>query len=77
MRSPRRRVSLAAAAGLAAVLLAAGCSSSGSSTASSSASPSASALEQSHISVGALPVVDDAGLYLAWPRSSDTSSRRA
>ena len=65
MRSPRRRVSLAAAAGLAAVLLAAGCSSSGSSNASSSASPSASALEQSHISVGALPVVDDAGLYLA------------
>ena len=65
MRSPRRRVSLAATAGLAALLLAAGCSSSGSSNASSSASPSASALEQSHISVGALPVVDDAGLYLA------------
>ena len=65
MRSPRRRVSVAATAGLAALLLAAGCSSSGSSNASSSASPSASALEQSHISVGALPVVDDAGLYLA------------
>ena len=65
MRSPRRRVSLVAAAGLAALLLAAGCSSSGSSNASGSASPSASALEQSHISVGALPVVDDAGLYLA------------
>jgi NitT/TauT family transport system substrate-binding protein len=65
MRSPRRRVSLAATAGLAALLLAAGCSSSGSSKSPSSASPSASALEQSHISVGALPVVDDAGLYLA------------
>ena len=72
MRSPRRRVSLAATAGVAAALLAAGCSSSGSSSPSSSsgsgsksASPSASALEQSHITVGALPVVDDAGLYLA------------
>ena len=72
MRSPRRRVSLAATAGAAAALLAAGCSSSGSSSSSSSsgsgsgsASPSASALEQSHITVGALPVVDDAGLYLA------------
>jgi NitT/TauT family transport system substrate-binding protein len=68
MRSPRRRVSLAATAGAAAALLAAGCSSSGSSStpgSGSSASPSASALEQSHITVGALPVVDDAGLYLA------------
>jgi NitT/TauT family transport system substrate-binding protein len=70
MRSPRRRVSLAATAGVAAALLAAGCSSSGSSSSSSSsgsgsAAPSASALEQSHLTVGALPVVDDAGLYLA------------
>ena len=69
MRSPRRRVSLAATAGVAAALLAAGCSSSGSSSPSGSgsspASPSASALEQSHITVGALPVIDDAGLYLA------------
>jgi len=69
MRSPRRRVCLAATAGVTAALLAAGCSSSGSphagSSGSSSASPSASALEQSHITVGALPVVDDAGLYLA------------
>src|SRR5271166_2915555 len=69
MRSPRRRVSLAATAGVAAALLAAGCSSSSSSSTSGSgsgsASPSASALEQSHITVGALPVVDDAGLYLA------------
>lgn len=70
MRSPRRRVSLAAIAGAAVALLAAGCSSSGSSgpsgSGSSSPSPSASAaLEQSHITVGALPVIDDAGLYLA------------
>jgi NitT/TauT family transport system substrate-binding protein len=68
MRSPRRRVPLAATAGVAAALLAAGCSSSGSSASgsgSSSASPSASTLEQSHITVGALPVIDDAGLYLA------------
>jgi NitT/TauT family transport system substrate-binding protein len=68
MRSPRRRVPLAATAGVAAALLAAGCSSSGSSASgagSASASPSASALEQSHITVGALPVIDDAGLYLA------------
>lgn len=69
MRSPRRRVSLAATAGVAAALLAAGCSSSGSpspsGSGSSSASPSASALEQSHITVGALPVVDDAPVYLA------------
>ena len=71
MRSPRRRVPLAAAAGVAAALLAAGCSSSGSSNAPGSgsgpaaASPKASALEQSHITVGALPVIDDAALYLA------------
>ena len=69
MRSPRR-LSLAATAGVATALLAAGCSSSGSSNASNSSgakspSASASALEQSHITVGALPVVDDAGLYLA------------
>jgi len=72
MRSPRRRAPLAAAAGVAAALLAAGCSSSGSSGSPgspspgpASASPTASALEQSHITVGALPVIDDAALYLA------------
>src|SRR5512142_2410421 len=70
MRSPRRRVSLAATAGVATALLAAGCSSSGSPSTSgppgsTSASSSASGLEQSHITVGALPVVDDARVLLA------------
>jgi len=72
MRSPRLgRISLTATAGLAVALLAVGCSSSGSSNASSSASASGSAspstakLEQTSITVGALPVVDSAGLYLA------------
>ena len=70
MRSPRRRVSLAATAGVAATLLAAGCSSSGSSptsgsSGSASASPSSTALEEAHIVVGALPVIDEAPLYLA------------
>jgi len=74
MRSPRlSRISLTAAAGLAVAALAAGCSSSGSSGSTSSgssakASSSASSggkLEQSTITVGALPVVDSAGLYLA------------
>jgi NitT/TauT family transport system substrate-binding protein len=71
MRSPRLgRISLTAATGLAVAALAAGCSSSGSSgsaSSGSSASPSASSakLEQTSITVGALPVVDSAGLYLA------------
>ena len=70
MRSPRLgRISLTATAGLAVALLAVGCSSSGSSNASGPASGSASSstakLEQSSITVGALPVVDSAGLYLA------------
>jgi NitT/TauT family transport system substrate-binding protein len=72
MRSPRLgRISLTATAGLAVALLAVGCSSSGSSNASSSApasgsaSPSTAKLEQTSITVGALPVVDSAGLYLA------------
>src|SRR6201986_1264571 len=70
MRSPRLgRISLTAATGLAVAALAAGCSSSGSSSSASSgssASPSASAnLGQTSITVGALPVVDSAGLYLA------------
>jgi NitT/TauT family transport system substrate-binding protein len=64
-----------ATAGVAVALLAAACSSSsgssgtsgtsGSSGSSGSASPSSTKLEQSHIVVGALPVVDDAPLYLA------------
>jgi NitT/TauT family transport system substrate-binding protein len=74
MRSPRLgRISVTATAGLAVALLAVGCSSSGSpgsgssASASGSASPSSSSakLEQTSITVGALPVVDSAGLYLA------------
>jgi NitT/TauT family transport system substrate-binding protein len=71
MRSPRlSRIALTATAGLTVALLAAGCSSSGSSGktssgSSASASPSSAKLEQASITVGALPVVDDAGLYLA------------
>jgi NitT/TauT family transport system substrate-binding protein len=69
MRSPRLgRITVTATAGLAVGLLAVGCSSSGSSgstSSGSSASPSSAKLEQSTITVGALPVVDSAGLYLA------------
>ena len=71
MRSPRLgRITVTATAGLAVGLLAVGCSSSGSSGSTSSgssasASPSSAKLEQSSITVGALPVVDSAGLYLA------------
>jgi NitT/TauT family transport system substrate-binding protein len=68
MRSPRLgRISVTATAGLAVALLAVGCSSSGSpkSSGSGSASPSTAKLEQSSITVGALPLVDSAGLYLA------------
>ena len=69
MRSPRLgRITVTATAGLAVGLLAVGCSSSGSSgstSSGSSASPSSAKLEQSSITVGALPVVDSAGLYLA------------
>jgi NitT/TauT family transport system substrate-binding protein len=63
-----RRASAAAAASLAVAVLAAACSSSTStSSASSPSSPkaSSSALETTHVVVGALPVVDTAGLYLA------------
>jgi len=60
------RASLAAATCAAVALLAAACGSgSGGSGGSGSASPSSTALEESHIVVGALPVVDDAPLYLA------------
>jgi NitT/TauT family transport system substrate-binding protein len=63
-----RRASAAAAASLAVAVLAAACSSSTStSSASGPSSPkaSSSALETTHVVVGALPVVDTAGLYLA------------
>jgi NitT/TauT family transport system substrate-binding protein len=63
MRFPRAgRVSLAAVGSLAVALAAAACSSSSAST--SSATTSAH-LEKTSITVGALPVVDSAGLYLA------------
>jgi NitT/TauT family transport system substrate-binding protein len=63
MRFPRAgRVSLAAAGSLAVALAAAACS--GSSAGTSSATTSAH-LEKTSIVVGALPVVDSAGLYLA------------
>lgn len=54
------RVSLAATASLALALLAAACSSSNAATV-----PPHPALEKTHITVGALPVVDSVGLYLA------------
>jgi NitT/TauT family transport system substrate-binding protein len=65
------RASIAAAASLTITVLAAACSSSSTSSSSTStstsatSSPSSSKLETTHIVVGALPVVDTAGLYLA------------
>ena len=56
-----RRLSLAAVGGLAVALLAA-CTSSGS---SNSATTASAHLEKTTVNVGALPVVDSAGLYLA------------
>jgi NitT/TauT family transport system substrate-binding protein len=62
MRFPRAgRVSLAAVGSIAVVLAAAACSSSGSTTSATTAAN----LETTKIVVGALPVVDTAGLYLA------------
>jgi NitT/TauT family transport system substrate-binding protein len=55
------RVSLAAAAGVALALLAAACSSSNAAT----VPPPPPGLEKTHLTVGALPVVDSVGLYLA------------
>jgi NitT/TauT family transport system substrate-binding protein len=62
-----RRASLAAAAGLAVAVLAAACGSSASSSSPGAATSSASssALEKTHIVVGALPIVDTAGFYVA------------
>jgi NitT/TauT family transport system substrate-binding protein len=60
-----RRASAAAAASLAVAVLAAACSSSTSTSSPSSPKASSSALETTHVVVGALPVVDTAGLYLA------------
>jgi NitT/TauT family transport system substrate-binding protein len=55
------RASLAAASGLALAVLAAACTSSG----SSSTATTSAHLEKTTINVGALPVVDTAGLFLA------------
>src|SRR5258708_22001955 len=55
------RVSLAAAGGLALAVLAAACSSSS----AASLPPPPPGLEKTHLTVGALPVVDSVGLYLA------------
>ena len=62
MRFPRPgRVSVAAAGSIAVALAAAACSSGGSTTAATAAAH----LETTNIVVGALPVVDTAGMYLA------------
>ena len=57
-----RRLSLAAAGGGLAVAVLAACTSSGS---SNSATTASAHLEKTSVTVGALPVVDSAGLYLA------------
>jgi NitT/TauT family transport system substrate-binding protein len=54
------RVFLAAAGGLAVAVIAAACSSSSAATV-----PAPAGLEKTHLTVGALPIVDTAGLYLA------------
>jgi NitT/TauT family transport system substrate-binding protein len=54
------RVSLAAAGGLALAALAAACS-----TSSAATQPPPPGLEKTHLTVGALPIVDSVGLYLA------------
>jgi NitT/TauT family transport system substrate-binding protein len=54
------RACLAAASGLAVALLAAACSSSSAATV-----PPPAPLEKTHLTVGALPIVDSVGLYLA------------
>jgi NitT/TauT family transport system substrate-binding protein len=63
------RASITAAVSLAIAVLAAACGSSASTSSSTStsatSSPSSSKLETTHIVVGALPIVDTAGLYLA------------
>jgi len=71
MRFPRAgRVSLAAVGSIAVALAAAACSSGGSTTPATAAAHQ----ETTNIVVGALPVVDTAGLYLA--QQQGTSSRR-
>ena len=60
---PRRRSACIAAAGLAALWATAACG--GSAQPSSSTSSTGTGLEKTHLTVGALPIVDDAPLFLA------------
>jgi len=66
MRFPRAKTACVVAAGLATLLATAACGRSATSTTSgSSSSSSSSGLEKTHLTVGALPIVDDAPLFLA------------
>lgn len=60
---PRRRSACIAAAGLAALWATAACG--GSAQPSTSTSSTGTGLEKTHLTVGALPIVDDAPLFLA------------
>ena len=64
MRFPRPRTACIAATGLAMLLATAACGGSATSATSGSGS-SSSGLEKTHLTVGALPIVDDAPLFLA------------
>src|SRR5215470_6552128 len=63
MMFPRRRTACIIAAGLATLWATAACG--GSSQTSTSSSSSGGGLEMTHLTVGALPIVDDAPLFLA------------
>jgi len=65
MRFPRAKTACVVAAGLATLLATAACGRSATSTTSGSSSSSSSGLEKTHLTVGALPIVDDAPLFLA------------
>ena len=63
MRFPRRRTACIIAAGLATLWATAACG--GSAQPSASTSGTGTGLEKTHLTVGALPIVDDAPLFLA------------
>jgi NitT/TauT family transport system substrate-binding protein len=63
MMSPRRRTACIVAAGLATLWATAACG--GSAQPSTSSSGTGTGLEKTHLTVGALPIVDDAPLFLA------------
>jgi NitT/TauT family transport system substrate-binding protein len=63
MMSPRRRTACIVAAGLATLWATAACG--GSAQPSTSTSGTGTGLEKTHLTVGALPIVDDAPLFLA------------